>query len=203
MVEFQVDRTIAASPERVFDWLADPANLTAAPVILKVRWVKVGALREAIGLGGWFREQITAHDRPRAYSYRVVRSIPPFDHEGGHTDVHPVGRRHARRLADQLHAPGSRRRQADGGGQPSAAALELPSCPRRLREGTGKLARGTGSIGASEGQRQTRTRGARAQWGWRATHRQGLIYPPPASLTRTYSLFCAAAVRVSVPAAVT
>jgi hypothetical protein len=83
MVEFHVDRTIAASPERVFDWLAEPANLTAAPVILKVRWVKVGALREAIGLGGWFREQITAHDRPRAYSYRVVRSMPPFDHEGG------------------------------------------------------------------------------------------------------------------------
>jgi uncharacterized protein YndB with AHSA1/START domain len=89
MVEFHVDRTIAASPERVFDWLADPANLTAAPVILKVRWVKAssgpgeGALREAIGLGGWFREQITAHDRPRAYSYRVVRSMPPFDHEGG------------------------------------------------------------------------------------------------------------------------
>ena len=68
---------------------ADPANLTAAPVILKVRWVKgssgsgAGALREPIGLGGWFREQITAYDRPRAYSYRVVRSIPPFDHEGG------------------------------------------------------------------------------------------------------------------------
>jgi uncharacterized protein YndB with AHSA1/START domain len=89
MVKFQVERTIAASPERVFDWLADPANLTAAPVILKVRWAKrssapgEGALREAIGLGGWFREQITAHDRPRAYSYRVVGSIPPFDHEGG------------------------------------------------------------------------------------------------------------------------
>src|SRR5271168_2060908 len=47
------------------------------------RFAKPGALREAIGLGGWFREQITAHDRPRAYSYRVVRSIPPFDHEGG------------------------------------------------------------------------------------------------------------------------
>jgi len=89
MVEFQVDRTIAASSERVFDWLADPANLTAAPVILKVRWVKgasapsEGALREPIGLGGWFREEITAYDRPRAYSYRVVRSSPPFDHEGG------------------------------------------------------------------------------------------------------------------------
>jgi hypothetical protein len=31
----------------------------------------------------WFREEITAYDRPRAYSYCVVRSIPPFDHEGG------------------------------------------------------------------------------------------------------------------------
>jgi len=40
------------------------------------------ALREPIGLGGWFREAITAYDRPRAYSYRVVRSIPPLDHEG-------------------------------------------------------------------------------------------------------------------------
>jgi uncharacterized protein YndB with AHSA1/START domain len=89
MVEFQVERTIAASPEGVFDWLADPANLTAAPVILKVRWVTgssgpgEGALREPIGLGGWFREEITSYDRPRAYSYRVVRSFPPFDHEGG------------------------------------------------------------------------------------------------------------------------
>ena len=91
MVKFQVERTIAASPERVFDWLADPANLTAAPVILKVRWVKVGALREAIGLGGWFREQITAYDRPRAYSYRVVGSIPPFDHEGGTLTFTPSG----------------------------------------------------------------------------------------------------------------
>jgi len=88
MVKFQVDRTIAACPERVFDWLADPANLTAAPVVLKVRWVTgwsgpgQGALRGVIGLGGWFREEITAYDRPRAYSYRVVRSIPPLDHEG-------------------------------------------------------------------------------------------------------------------------
>ena len=30
MVEFQVDRTIAASPERVFDWLADPAAVLNA-----------------------------------------------------------------------------------------------------------------------------------------------------------------------------
>src|SRR3981189_2300598 len=95
MVEFQVDCTIAASPERVFDWLADPANLTAAPVILKVRWGKGaaapggGGVREPMGLGGWFREQITAYDRPRASSYRVVRSFPPFDHEGGTLTLTP------------------------------------------------------------------------------------------------------------------
>jgi uncharacterized protein YndB with AHSA1/START domain len=89
MVEFQVDRTIAAPPNRVFDWLAEPANLTAPPVILKVRRVKgssgprEGALREPFGLGGWFREEITAYDRPRAYSYLVVRSFPKFNHEGG------------------------------------------------------------------------------------------------------------------------
>src|SRR5258705_12603570 len=89
MVEFQVDRTIAASPERVFDWLADPANLTAAPVILKVRWVKVGALREAIGLGGRIREHITAHQQARCYSYRVLRSSPPFDHEASKLTFNP------------------------------------------------------------------------------------------------------------------
>jgi uncharacterized protein YndB with AHSA1/START domain len=31
MVKIHVERTIGASPERVFSWLADPANLTAAP----------------------------------------------------------------------------------------------------------------------------------------------------------------------------
>ena len=89
MVELRVERTIVASPERVFDWLADPVNLTAAPLVLKAGWVKgssgpgEGALRQVIGVGTWFRELITAYDRPRAYSYLVVRSFPPSDHEGG------------------------------------------------------------------------------------------------------------------------
>jgi hypothetical protein len=33
---------------------------------------------------GWpTREEITAYDRPRSYSYLIVRSFPPFNHEGG------------------------------------------------------------------------------------------------------------------------
>jgi hypothetical protein len=35
VVEIHVERTIAAPPERVFDWLADPASLTSAPAILR------------------------------------------------------------------------------------------------------------------------------------------------------------------------
>jgi uncharacterized protein YndB with AHSA1/START domain len=97
MVTIHVERTIRASPERVFSWLADPANLAAAPLIPKARWAKassgpgVGALREATAVGMWLREEITAYDPPRSYSYRIVRSLPVFDHEGGTLTLTPSG----------------------------------------------------------------------------------------------------------------
>jgi hypothetical protein len=97
MVKLHVERTIAAAPERVFDWLADPANLTAAPLALRAGFAKgtsgpgVGALREVTGLGMWFREEITAYDAPQSYSYRIVRSFPAFDHEGGTLTCRPSG----------------------------------------------------------------------------------------------------------------
>lgn len=89
MVELQVERTIAAPPEQVFDWLADPAALTAAPLVLRARWVKgksgpgEGALRQVAGVGTWFREEITHYDPPRSYSYLILRSVPAFNHQGG------------------------------------------------------------------------------------------------------------------------
>jgi uncharacterized protein YndB with AHSA1/START domain len=89
VVQLHVERTIAASPEQVFDWLADPANLTAAPLALRAGYAKgssapgAGAVREVTGVGTWFREEITAYDAPRSYSYRIIRSFPAFDHEGG------------------------------------------------------------------------------------------------------------------------
>ncbi|WP_308213137.1 SRPBCC family protein [Mycolicibacterium chitae] len=84
-----MERMIGASPERVFSWLADPANLVAAPLILRARWASdsqepgVGAIREAAAVGIWLREEITAYDPPRSYSYRIIRSIPVLNHEGG------------------------------------------------------------------------------------------------------------------------
>jgi uncharacterized protein YndB with AHSA1/START domain len=89
MVELHVQRTIAAPVERVFDWLADPTNLAAAPLVLRAAYAKdspghgAGAVREVVGVGTWFREEITACDRPRSYSYLIRRSFPPFDHDGG------------------------------------------------------------------------------------------------------------------------
>jgi uncharacterized protein YndB with AHSA1/START domain len=89
MVEIHLERTIAAPVEQVFDWLADPANLAAAPLALKAGYAKdssgpgTGAIREVVGVGTWFREEITAYDRPHSYSYLIVRSFPPFNHEGG------------------------------------------------------------------------------------------------------------------------
>jgi uncharacterized protein YndB with AHSA1/START domain len=97
MPKLHVERTIIAPPDQVFDWLADPANLTAAPLALKAGWAKgspgpeVGALREVLGIGMWFREEITAYDPPRSYSYLIVRSFPAFNHEGGTLTFTPSG----------------------------------------------------------------------------------------------------------------
>jgi uncharacterized protein YndB with AHSA1/START domain len=95
MVTLDVERTIAASPDRVFDWLADPVNLTTAPLILKAAWRAdsrppgVGAVREVVAAGAWLREEITGYDAPRSYSYRVVRSFPAAEHDGGTISVTP------------------------------------------------------------------------------------------------------------------
>jgi uncharacterized protein YndB with AHSA1/START domain len=89
MVEIHLQRDIAAPVDQVFDWLADPPNLAAAPLALRARYAKdssgpgPGSVREVTGAGTWFREEITAYDRPRSYTYLIVRSFPPFIHDGG------------------------------------------------------------------------------------------------------------------------
>ncbi len=89
MVEIHLQQTIAAPVEKVFDWMTDPVNLAAAPLVFKAGWTKstpapgADAVREVAGIGAWFREEITAYDRPHSYSYLIVRSFPSFKHEGG------------------------------------------------------------------------------------------------------------------------
>jgi len=98
MVQIHEQRTIAASPERVFVWLLDPANLTISPWFCTAAWEKdssgpgVGATRELKGFGFWVHEQITAYDPPRSCSYRVVGGFPP---------AHQTGRSHVLRRATE------------------------------------------------------------------------------------------------------
>jgi hypothetical protein len=97
MGQVHVERTIAAPPQRVFDWLLDPANLTVSPLLRKAVWARdssgpgVGAVREVTGFGFWLHEQITAYDAPRSYSYVVVGSFPASQHEGGALTCTPSG----------------------------------------------------------------------------------------------------------------
>jgi hypothetical protein len=97
MAQIHVERTIAASPERVFDWMLDPTNLTVSPVIRKAGWAKdssgpcVGAVRQVTGFGFWVHEQIMAYDAPRSCSYVVVGSFPASEHEGGTLTCTPSG----------------------------------------------------------------------------------------------------------------
>lgn len=97
MPELHIDRTIAAAPERVFDWLADPKSLKAAPLVLGARLAKgspelgTGAVRVVTGAGMWFEEEYTAYDPPRSYSYLILRSVPGFVHDGGTLTFSPAG----------------------------------------------------------------------------------------------------------------
>jgi len=97
MVNLHEERTIRAAPERVFDWLVDPANLLTAPLFVRARWVDgtsipaAGAFREVTVIGAWIREQITAYDPPTSYSYHVVRSFPAVNHDGGTVTLTALG----------------------------------------------------------------------------------------------------------------
>jgi uncharacterized protein YndB with AHSA1/START domain len=97
MVEIRMERMIAAPSADVFDWLADPKNLTAAPAAISAGLAKdsphpaVGAQRWLVGIGMWIREVFTAYDPPNSYSYRIIRAFPAFRHEGGTLTFTPSG----------------------------------------------------------------------------------------------------------------
>jgi uncharacterized protein YndB with AHSA1/START domain len=98
MATIHVERTIAAPPDEVFAWLADSSNYTKAPLAMREKRTKdgqgapygVGAIREITGAGAWFREEITAYDAPREFSYLIVKSFPPLKHKGGTVKVTPA-----------------------------------------------------------------------------------------------------------------
>ncbi|MFE4398000.1 MULTISPECIES: SRPBCC family protein [Streptomycetaceae] len=91
METLTVRRVIAAPIEDVFDWCATTTNYTRSPLILRARLARpgagapygVGAVRVHTWAIGWFRERVTAYNRPYGFDYTVERSLPPSRHELG------------------------------------------------------------------------------------------------------------------------
>ncbi|MBH0777951.1 SRPBCC family protein [Nocardia bovistercoris] len=89
-----VERTIAAPPSAVFDWISNAHNYTRIGMVLHERLAVRGdtapygrgAVRVLIWAVGCFWERITAYDPPHSFEYHVYRSIPPSRHEGGRVD---------------------------------------------------------------------------------------------------------------------
>jgi len=84
-----VRRTIAASIERVFDWITDAANYRQVPGVFRAEVTRAGAdggvgtVREVTTAALKLTEEIVGYDRPVRMDYLIRSSIPPLRHESG------------------------------------------------------------------------------------------------------------------------
>jgi uncharacterized protein YndB with AHSA1/START domain len=98
MRTIRVQRTLKAPIEDVFEVLADYEGYVRFPGVRSAKVVRpgsserngLGAVRE-IDLGSaWFREEITAFERPSRLDYHILKSRPSMEHEGGSIRLRPV-----------------------------------------------------------------------------------------------------------------
>lgn len=91
MQTVQVEKTIAAPIEQVFDLLTDHANYKQFPGISASELARegqpeangLGALREISAGPIRFEEEITAFERPNRMDYVIRKVNIPLEHEGG------------------------------------------------------------------------------------------------------------------------
>lgn len=91
MQTITVKRLIKAPIEKVFDLLSDHEGYRNFPGVRDAVLTRkgkphkngVGAVREIDAGTAWFREEITAFERPTRMDYRITKSRPPLDHQGG------------------------------------------------------------------------------------------------------------------------
>ena len=91
MQTITVTHIIKAPPEKIFDILADHANYKLFPGISDSKLLTpgkrdkngIGAVREVTVGRARFVELITRYKRPTRLDYRIVKSFPPVQHEGG------------------------------------------------------------------------------------------------------------------------
>lgn len=93
-----VERTIAAPPADVFDWLTDVANYQRVPFVRRVTLVRpghtagngVGAVRLVVTPLMRLTQEITEYDPPRLMRYRGLKSVPRLRHQEGYISCEPV-----------------------------------------------------------------------------------------------------------------
>lgn len=85
-------RTLRAPLDRVFDALSDHAGYAGFPGVRSAAVTRraegdepngVGAVREIDTGLAWFREEVTAFQRPTRMEYVITASRPPLRHRGG------------------------------------------------------------------------------------------------------------------------
>lgn len=98
MTVVKVQRSIDAPIEVVFDAYTDHASLALVPGIVSATVVRpgdtepngLGAIREVNAGIAWFREEITAFDRPVLMEYRIRKARPPLRHRLGRVEFEPT-----------------------------------------------------------------------------------------------------------------
>lgn len=98
MKTITVKHVIPRPIEQAFDCMTDHANYKLFPGITdsklevegKPEKNGLGAVRWVKASGLWFREKITAYDRPRTFTYLITESALPMEHEGGTLTFKPV-----------------------------------------------------------------------------------------------------------------
>jgi hypothetical protein len=86
-----VERTIAAPIDDVFEWLSDVSNYQRVPLVRRVTLVRpgdvaehgVGAVRMFVAPFMRVSQEITQYDPPRSVRYRTLHSTPRMRYQTG------------------------------------------------------------------------------------------------------------------------
>jgi hypothetical protein len=98
MRTIRVERSMKITPEQAFDMMADHAGYVHFPGVRAAKVTKpgttepngLGAIREVKLDGAWVKEEITVFERPKKLGYKIIKSRPPIQHEGGLIELTPT-----------------------------------------------------------------------------------------------------------------
>lgn len=99
MAKIDLDKTLAAQIDEVFELLSDHAGYTRFSGFSKAELLRegtdepngLGAMRRLSARGLTFDEEITAFERPTRMDYLIHKATVPMRHNGGSIRLEPAG----------------------------------------------------------------------------------------------------------------